>query len=70
MMRIFAMALALLAILFCLGGCGRTRIVHCDRCGSEITLSADDKIQEDWIVFCKTCEESLFHDDPVVSPGN
>lgn len=68
MRRLFAALLCVAALLAVLTGCGGTRIVHCDHCGDEITLSASDKIQEDWIVFCKTCEEELFGDDPVVSP--
>ena len=62
--------LALLAVLMLiLCGCGETKIVHCDHCGDEITLEADSNITEDWIVFCKQCEEDLFADNPVVDPG-
>lgn len=60
--RIFALIL-LLALLVSMAACGGTKIVHCDRCGCEIELSADDKIEEDWIVFCEDCGE------PVVEPG-
>ncbi len=58
---------ALLCLLSLLPGCAKSRIVHCDRCGAEITLNADSNIDEDWIVFCKTCEEEAFGDNPVVS---
>lgn len=70
MIRNIAAMLAALTLLALLAGCGGTKIVHCDHCGDEIELAADDKIEEDWIVFCKTCEEELFGEEPVVSPGN
>ena len=68
MIRKIGMLLAVLALLVLTAGCGGTKIVHCDHCGGEIELAAGDKIEEDWIVFCKTCEEELFGDNPVVSP--
>ena len=70
MIRKIGMLLAVLALLALTAGCSGTKIVHCDHCGGEIELAAGDKIEEDWIVFCKTCEEALFGDEPVVSPGN
>ena len=48
-----------------LTGCAKTKIVHCDRCGKEITLSADSRITEDWTVFCTECEEEI---GPIVNP--
>lgn len=62
--------LLLAALLLTLAACGETRTVHCDHCGADIELASDSNIEEDWIVFCKTCEEELFGDNPVVSPGN
>ena len=62
--------LCLLAVLLLLSGCGKeTRTVTCDGCGGEIALEADSKITDDWIVFCKTCEQELFGGTGVVS-GN
>lgn len=55
-MRKYGILLCLLALLLC--GCGgKGGIVHCDGCGAEITLEPGSKITEDWIVFCKTCEQ-------------
>lgn len=54
--------LILAALLLTFSGCEKDRVVHCDRCGAEIILDADSKIKEDWIVFCKDCEE------PVIAP--
>ena len=67
--RMLALALAVLTLAVLIAGCG-TKIVHCDHCGAEIELPQNDKIEEDWIVFCKTCEEELFGDNPVIDPGD
>ena len=62
------LCLLLAAMLFCmLVGCA-TKTVHCDACGEEITLTVNSNVEEDWIVFCKKCEEEHFGDNPVVSP--
>ena len=60
---------ALLALAMLLTGCGGSKTVTCDHCGADITLSEDSNITDEWIVFCKECEETLFGDNPVVSPG-
>lgn len=55
--------LGLILVLSALAGCSKeTRIVTCDGCGVEITLDADSKITDEWIVFCRTCEQSLQED--------
>ncbi len=66
MKRIVALALLLL-LLLC--GCGEKKIVHCDHCGAEIEVDAkSDMNDEDWILFCKDCEDELYGDNPVVVP--
>lgn len=69
--RILALLL-LLSLLLALAACGgEPKIVHCDRCGAEIRLNPDDShVDEDWILFCGDCEEEVYGDNPVVSPGN
>lgn len=69
MKRFAAMLLAVLALLS-LAACGKSKTVHCDHCGKEVALNAGSNIDEDWIIFCPACEEELFGDNPVVSPGN
>ena len=70
MTKRFLSLILLAALLLSLMGCGgEPKIVHCDRCGDEIQLEADSNIDEDWIVFCKTCEKEAFGDDGVVSPN-
>ncbi len=66
--RILAL-IALAVLLLGLAACGGTKTVHCDHCGAEIVLPQSSNIEEDWTVFCKTCEEELFGDTPVVSPN-
>ena len=68
MKKWIAATLTIVCLMFLLCACAESRIVHCDRCGAEITLDADSNIDEDWIVFCKTCEKEAFGDNPVVSP--
>lgn len=63
--RITALLLALIMLLV-LTACGGTKTLHCDRCGAEIPVEKDSNITEDWIVFCKDCEEEI---GPVVDPG-
>ena len=67
-MRKLALLLALLTLLTVLTGCGEPKTVSCDHCGATIELTRDSNITDEWIVFCKTCEEELFGDNPVVSP--
>lgn len=66
MIKRFVCFLLAFLMLSLLAGCA-TRTVHCDACGDEITVEEKSNIEEDWIVFCKTCEEDLFGDNPVVS---
>ena len=48
-----------LVLLMSLAACGKTRTVICDRCGAEIQVEADSNITDDWILFCKDCEEEI-----------
>lgn len=66
--RIFALILAAL-LLLSLAACGKTKTVHCDHCGEEIAVNANSNMTDDWIIYCKQCEDKLFGDNPVVSPG-
>lgn len=68
-MKKLALLLALLVLLSALTGCGEPKTVTCDHCGASIELSRNSNITDEWIIFCKTCEEELFGDNPVVSPG-
>ena len=66
--KLLCLLLALALVL--LTGCSKeTRTVTCDGCGAEITLEADSKITDEWIVYCKTCEQELFGGTGVVDGG-
>ena len=49
-------------VLLC--GC-QTKTLHCDYCGAEVVVSADSNMEEDWTIYCETCNEELFGDDPL-----
>lgn len=63
--RIAAFLLALVMVL-ALTACGGSKTLHCDRCGAEVTVVKDSNMTEDWIIFCKECEEEI---GPIVEPG-
>jgi DNA replicative helicase MCM subunit Mcm2 (Cdc46/Mcm family) len=65
MMKKLIVALLLVLSLAMLAGCGKTRIVHCDRCGKEITVPENSNVTEEWILFCEDCEKEV---GPVVDP--
>ena len=44
----------------------KTKILHCDHCGTEIKVSESSNMEEDWIIYCETCNEELFGDDPLL----
>ena len=54
-------AIMLLSAVFT--GCGKaataTRIVHCDRCGKEVSVPEDSNMTDDWILYCSDCEKEL-----------
>ena len=56
MKRAIAVLLLLLSLLS-LVACGKSgKIVHCDGCGKEISVSADSNMDEDWIILCEDCK--------------
>ena len=61
------LAVLLIACLFLtLAGCMKTKILHRDHCGTEIKVSESSNMEEDWIIYCKTCNEEFFGDDPLL----
>ena len=61
--RALVLALALLLAVL-ISACGKsaaaTRIVHCDRCGKELTVDADSNMTDgSWIIYCPDCEKAL-----------
>ena len=62
---------ALLAVLMLLSmtACGPKKPVHCDACGEAVEIEADSNMTDEWLIYCGPCNEELFGDNPVVSPG-
>ena len=56
-------------LLLSLTACGPKKTVHCDACGEAVEIEASSNMEEDWIIYCGPCNEELFGDNPVVSPG-
>ena len=66
-MKIRMLLCLILVLMLLLPGCAsKKKTVTCDGCGVEITLSADSNITDEWIVFCKTCEQEKFGGTGVV----
>ena len=61
--------LVLTAVLTLLTACGPAKVLHCDHCGNEVKVSQSSNMEEDWIIYCKTCNEELFGDDPLLGTG-
>ena len=61
--RLFAVLTAGLLLCGVFTGCGKaataTRIVHCDRCGKEVSVPEDSNMTDDWILYCSDCEKEL-----------
>ena len=57
----------ILLIMLCAAGC-KTKTLHCDHCGTEISVKENSHITEEWILFCDECNEKLFDGDPSPDP--
>ena len=69
MKKCVAVMLMLSVLLTLLAACGKAKLLHCDHCGDEVRVSASSNMEEDWIIYCKTCNEELFGDDPILGTG-
>ena len=58
--------LAAASLLFALGGCAKTKTLHCDKCNEEIVVKENSDMNEDWGIYCEDCHEELFGNDPVL----
>ena len=64
MKKIMCLLLALV-LLLTLFGCGK-KTVTCDGCGTEIDVTGNSKVTDEWIVYCKDCELELFGEDGLI----
>lgn len=63
MKRITVILLAL-AMLLIMTACGGTKILHCDGCDKEIEIAANSNMEEDWAIFCESCEKEIMDENP------
>ena len=66
MKKIIAVVLAMLLCLLFLTGCVATKELTCDHCGKTVKVPEDSNLEEDWIIYCKKCNNELFGDDPLL----
>lgn len=64
-MKKILIALMILLALLTMFGC-KTKTLHCDHCGKEVTVEESSNMEEDWVIYCKECNEKLFADDPLL----
>ena len=69
MKRGIAFALVMILVLTLFGACGQAKILHCDHCGAEVKVRESSNMEEDWIIYCETCNAELFGDDPILGTG-
>lgn len=59
----------ILSAILCLSvftGCVAKKELTCDHCGKTIKVPATSNMEEDWIIYCKKCNNELFGDDPLL----
>lgn len=54
------------SLVFVLASCG-AKTVKCDHCKEDIKVSADSNITDDWIMYCKDCNESLKIEEEIIN---
>lgn len=65
MKRIVCLVVAI-SMFFVMAGCGKTKTLHCDHCGTEVVVEEKSNMTEEWLIYCEECNEELFADDPVL----
>ena len=59
MKKIFCILMTL-TLAFTLTACGKTKVLHCDNCGTEVAVKESSNMEEGWIIYCQDCNERLF----------
>ncbi len=59
MKKIVLIISALLLLLSFAGCSANTKTLTCDNCGKEVKVAENNKMEEDWIVFCEECEAEI-----------
>lgn len=65
-MRRIIILLCFICSLVFLTSCTETKTLTCDGCGTKVEVESDSNMEEDWIIYCKPCQEELFKDDPLL----
>ncbi len=58
--------LLIISIPLCLSGCVKTKTLHCDSCNTEIVVRENSNVEEDWAIYCESCEEEILGDDTIL----
>lgn len=66
MLKKILMMLCVAALILSMVACGASKTLHCDSCGKEVRVRESSNMEEDWILYCEECNESLFGDDPIL----
>jgi len=66
MLKRIIVIVSIAALLISLAACGAVKTMHCDSCGKEVQVKESSNMEEDWIIYCEECNESLFADDPIL----
>ena len=67
MKKIIATVVLAAAMMASVTACGtETKILHCDNCGAEIKVPADNKADDSWILYCEKCNKELGIDEQIM----
>ena len=69
MKNILVLSLVLLLTSVSLAACKEQKILHCDYCGGEILVNADNQMEEHWVIYCEPCNKELFTGHPLLDPN-
>ncbi len=59
MKRLFVLLFVILCTVF-LFSCGEKKILHCDKCNTEVKISAKSDMDESWGILCEKCDKEVF----------
>jgi hypothetical protein len=66
MLKKFSVIILVISVICIVAGCGKTKVLHCDHCNKEVKVEESSNMEEDWTIYCDTCNEELFGDDPLL----
>ena len=55
--------LAAVSVLLTVGGCAKTKTLHCDKCNAEIAVKENSDMNEEWGIYCDECQKEIFSED-------